>query len=41
MYAVRYVTAASTPELHIVALFAMGFPGVLAVVQTCLLREGS
>ena len=41
IYAVRYVTSASTPELHIVALFAMGFPGVLALVQTCLLREES
>jgi putative membrane protein len=39
LYAVRYTTAVSTPALHVVALFAMGLPGVLALVQTYLVGK--
>lgn len=33
-HGLRYVTAASLPALRVVALFAMGLPGLLALVRT-------
>jgi putative membrane protein len=39
LYAIRYVTDVSIPALHVVALFAMGLPGLLALVQTYLVGK--
>lgn len=37
--ALRYVLNATVPALHVVALFAMGLPGLLALIQTWLARD--
>lgn len=37
--AMQYVAAASIPALHVVALFAMGLPGLLAVIRVSLVKE--
>jgi putative membrane protein len=39
--ALQYVTAARFPALHVVALFSMGMPGLLALVQVFLARKES
>jgi uncharacterized membrane protein len=38
-FAVRYIASPWLPALRIVAVFAMGLPGLLAVIQTCLNRS--
>ena len=40
-FAVRYVTAPWTPALRVVALFAMGFPALLAVIRIGTLTKPS
>ncbi len=35
-FALRYVCAGRIPALHVVALFAMGFPALLALILTYL-----
>jgi uncharacterized membrane protein len=38
-FALRYVTAGSIQALHVVALFAMGFPALLALIEVCLAKK--
>jgi uncharacterized membrane protein len=38
-FALRYVTAGSIQALHVVALFAMGPPALLALIQVCLAKK--
>jgi uncharacterized membrane protein len=38
-FALRYVTAGSIPALRVVALFAMGLPALLALIQVCLAKR--
>jgi uncharacterized membrane protein len=38
-FALRYVTAGSIQALHVVALFAMGLPALLALIEVCLAKK--
>jgi putative membrane protein len=41
VFAVRYVASPWTPALRVVAVFAMGLPALLAVIQICLSRDST
>jgi putative membrane protein len=38
-FGLRYISAETIPALHVVALFAMGLPGLLALILTCMPRR--
>jgi uncharacterized membrane protein len=38
-FALRYVTAGSIQALHVVAVFAMGLPALLALIEVCLAKK--
>jgi uncharacterized membrane protein len=38
-FALRYVTAGRIQALHVVALFAMGLPALLALIEVCLAKK--
>jgi uncharacterized membrane protein len=38
-FAVRYVTAGSFPALQLIAIFSMGMPALLALMQVCMNNE--
>jgi len=41
VHGIRYVTAGSIAALHVVALFAMVLPGMVALMQVWMTREES
>jgi putative membrane protein len=40
-FAVRYVTAGTSPALQIVAVFSMGTPALVALIQVCMSRNSA
>lgn len=40
-FGLRYIIAEKIPALHVVALFAMGLPGLLALILTCLPKRAA